>query len=1006
MKSKILRLMAVGLTLAMVLSLTAIMAVPVAAGENEWSSPDQPAKEGSAGDWLWDSTITEGPGPMAMAIDGTLWVFAEVEINTVAEYHLFSSSDGREWDKSDYHKDVDGGIVVDIAVSSLDADTLYVTDGSLVYYTKDGGGKWEEVGDASLITALGGAATGFITSVDVSYDDDEAPYVFIGTTDSAALWGGSVFYICQSGYPAQWTDLRIDLATYAVAASPEFADTGEIFAVSSNGTDTHAYSNVNGEVGGWDVLAELLDDDDAAMPTAAASRICFPDDFDDDNYEFFVGIDDGDYGGSVYRVDDDHAYCLGKEDSDIKDKDIVSLDIVGSYGDTMLIAGTWGGDATGTDNKVIVSLDDGDSWDDASKEPSGDGATWVVFDPDFADNGTAYVACDGLEGAVSLTLDEGDLWNQISMICTAIDAVDSLSFSRNWATDETWFLLTSDTDESTDSLWRYDGSNWERVFVSTLTTPDLGAISKVQVSVQFPTDETVCVVESGPSPIIYRSTDGGTDWDDLSNNPDELNAWIVISSDTIVAGGDGEVYYTNNHGRRAWETEIVDDLGVATAFSMSPNFGVDDTLLLGDIAGQVFISEDIGESWDQVGDDLETTAATIVAFDIGYGSNGTIYAASGDEVNRCVIDTDDEWGDQEWKEFTTALTDLDMGTASGLVCSADGTLYAVDGTTANATAGVGGVWRALNPTESTLGNVQFELVGGGFELDDGAELTGLRVTYGSNILWCLDSAVTHEVWQYEDMLATEVVLDTPWSNSGLTATDEVTLKWNELTGADFYELRYTDDVEWKENVAILKSTDDLDETFKWIDGLDDGTKYYWKVRVQQDEPLLSRWSKVWNFTTALDKVAVPVTWEPENGAQGVIIRPSFGWTAVGGASSYNLELADNPDFTGATKATTSINSWVADTDLSYNTTYYWRVKALKDSIVLSGWRSGAFVTMSKPAAPVEVTPAPPAPQITIPAPQVILPAAVTPMWVWAIIAIGAALVIAVIVLIIRTRRAL
>ena len=995
MKSKILRLMAVGLTLAMVLSLTAIMAVPAAAGENEWSSPAQPDKEGSSGDWLWDSTITDGPGPLAMAIDGTLWVYAEIDVDGSDEKHLFSSSDGRDWDKSDYFKDIESDTaVVDIACSSIDADTLYATDSNLVYYTKDGGDKWEEVGDASLITAIG-ADSGDITSIDVAYDDDEAPYVFIGTNGGP----GSVYYICQSGYPAEWTDLAITLDTYAVAASPEFADSGEIFAVSDNGTGTVAYSNINGEVGGWDVLAELLDADDASMTPTEASRICFPDDFDEDNYEFFVGIC-ANVTGSVHRVDDEHAYNLGAEDTDI-DLDIMSLDIVGGYGDTMLIAGA----VAATDDKVIVSLDDGDSWDDPDKEPSGSGDTWVVFDPDFADNGTAFVASEGVEGAVSLTLDESVLYNQISMVSSNITAVDSLSFSRNWATDETWFLLTSDNVTNNDSLWRNDGDNWERVFVSTLTTPELGPIDKVQTSIQFPTDETVCVALSGAAPIIYRSTDGGTDWDDMSSNPDDLYAWIVISTDNIVAAGTGEVYWTDNHGRRAWETEDVDDLATATAFSMSPNFGVDDTLLLGDNAGQVFISEDIGETWDQVGDELDAATTTIVAFDIGYGSNGTIYAASGDEVDRCVIDTDEEWGDQEWDEFTNAKTDLAMGTARGLVCSADGTLYATDNTTANETAG-GGVWRALNPTESTLGDVQFELVGGEFELDDGAQLSGLRVTYGSNILWCLDTAVTNEVWQYEDILATEVVLDEPWSNSGLTDTDEATLKWNELTGADYYELRYSDDVEWKEHVVIVDYANDLDETFKWVEDLDDGTKYYWKVRVQQDEPLLSRWSKIWNFTTALDKVAVPVTWEPENGAQGVIIRPSFGWTAVGGATSYELELADNPDFTGATKATTSINSWVADTDLSYNTTYYWRVKALKDSLVLSGWRSGAFVTMSKAAAPVEVTPAPPAPQITIPAPQVILPAAVTPMWVWAIIGIGAALVIAVIVLIVRTRRAL
>ena len=45
--------------------------------------------------------------------------------------------------------------------------------------------------------------------------------------------------------------------------------------------------------------------------------------------------------------------------------------------------------------------------------------------------------------------------------------------------------------------------------------------------------------------------------------------------------------------------------------------------------------------------------------------------------------------------------------------------------------------------------------------------------------------------------------------------------------------------------------------------------------------------------------------------------------------------------------------------------------------------------------------APPAPEIIV---EPVLPIAPTPVWVWAIIGIGAALVIAVIVLIIRTRR--
>jgi len=264
----------------------------------------------------------------------------------------------------------------------------------------------------------------------------------------------------------------------------------------------------------------------------------------------------------------------------------------------------------------------------------------------------------------------------------------------------------------------------------------------VKVSPEFSTDETVYVVGVGPSPVFYRSTDGGNDWDALSNQaPDILLVWQVVDSDTVLAAAPGHVYYTTNHGRRAWEDEGVDDLSLATCFSTSPNFASDDTILLGDNNGQIFISEDIGESWDQVGSALTPAVLTDVTFDVNYGTNDTIYAASGNEVARCVIDTDDSWADQEWKEFTTAKTELDMGFASGLKCSADGTLYAVDIIAANVTGG-GGVWRTLNPT-ADMGDVVFELVGGEFGLDDGVNLGSLQLTAGSNTLWSMNLSLIH-----------------------------------------------------------------------------------------------------------------------------------------------------------------------------------------------------------------------------------------------------------------------
>ena len=106
MKSKFFKIMGAGLILVMALSLTISMALPVSAGENEWSSPAVPAKEGSDGDWLWSSNITAGPGPLAKAIDGTLYCYADP---TGTSHTLFKSADGgNSWEYTDYDQAIAG----------------------------------------------------------------------------------------------------------------------------------------------------------------------------------------------------------------------------------------------------------------------------------------------------------------------------------------------------------------------------------------------------------------------------------------------------------------------------------------------------------------------------------------------------------------------------------------------------------------------------------------------------------------------------------------------------------------------------------------------------------------------------------------------------------------------------------------------------------------------------------------------------------------------------------
>jgi hypothetical protein len=568
------------------------------------------------------------------------------------------------------------------------------------------------------------------------------------------------------------------------------------------------------------------------------------------------------------------------------------------------------------------------------------------------------------------------------------------------------FFVSSNGTTGTDSLWRHMGGEWERIFVSTLSEPALGNISLVQLSPGFADDETVYVALRGSSPKIYRSTDKGNDWDSLTRNPTELYTWLVVDEEIVFAGGNGAVYYTENHGRREWEKESVTGLATAISFAMSPGFTSDESLLVGDNTGGVFLSEDMGDSWDQLEDDLAGNGNTYVMFDMGYATRDasgylTIYAASGDMAARCIIDTDEDWEDQEWKEFT----DISVGEASGLRVGVNGELYVCDRTPVDL-GEEGGVWRTINSRESDIDDVFFELVQE--ELKGDEELYTFYITEGSLDLWALNDqdGAQNDIWTWEDYLVEEAELDTPWSNTGLDDTSEVTLMWKDLENsagdesADEYELRYGKDDAF--DVKTIKVTD-IDDTDYFVDGLDAGTVYYWKVRATA--PYRSPWSRVWNFTTKLARPAEPEASIPEPGAQNVILQPSFYWNRVSNATGYEIQVATDTAFTNlVAEATVDVNSWVCDTRLNYSTGYYWRVRALKDDLVVSGWKVASFTTMEKakePPPPVEITPAPPAPEIIV---EPVLPVQPTPMWVWAIIGIGAALVIAVIVLIIRTRR--
>jgi len=132
------------------------------------------------------------------------------------------------------------------------------------------------------------------------------------------------------------------------------------------------------------------------------------------------------------------------------------------------------------------------------------------------------------------------------------------------------------------------------------------------------------------------------------------------------------------------------------------------------------------------------------------------------------------------------------------------------------------------------------------------------------------------------------------------------------------------------------------------------------------------------------------------------INPVFNWGALKWATSYKFQLASDAAFSDTLVDATlgNVTSYAYTEGLDYEGTYYWRVKGIS-ATSSTDWSAGTgFTTMAEPEPPVVVEETQP-PQIVIPPAET---TEITPSWIYAIIAVGAILVIAVIVLIVRTRR--
>lgn len=368
----------------------------------------------------------------------------------------------------------------------------------------------------------------------------------------------------------------------------------------------------------------------------------------------------------------------------------------------------------------------------------------IVFSPAFATDGIVFVVwANSPAGGIWKSTDGGVTWRpeQKIAIHPSNGRVISLAFSPNFAADRTlmasvpsyWdgsILWSGGTYRSTDG-----GDHWSEVAVDL--TSCLGRVWKLAFSPTFASDKTVYAMGEDSSDLdnyrVYRSTNGGSQWECLPVQPQAGNIFDIAlspafaSDHTVLLGTKGKGLMRSTNGGASWQTVAWNGSGVLYAY-FSPNYAQDRMIgvaLRGawyyhDGPGGNFFSDDGGATWRSA--NIYPAPVQALALSNTYASDRSLWASLGAYRGNICRSTDagDTWRTQIGHfVFDLAFNSLAAFRPAG----GDATVFATSPT--SPIVG-GGVW------VSTDGGVSYQKTSG--------------PTFGNQVVISPDYASDHTVW--------------------------------------------------------------------------------------------------------------------------------------------------------------------------------------------------------------------------------------------------------------------
>jgi len=621
----------------------------------------------------------------------------------------------------------------------------------------------------------------------------------------------------------------------------------------------------------------------------------------------------------------------------------------------------------------------------------------------------------GLGGAISKSLDYGVTWNDYTLINQKLDNYDDILPS---ADGSVWYVAIRGSLLS--SIYRM--SPMQRV----LCVADSGNTTDFMLH-GIDSDANVVYAADKDNATIYYSADGGVSrWQQRTNVPNNIADLAVESQNVIYFGYGSSVYKSINNGF-TWNSPV-NSLVSGNIFNLI-SIG-ENKLVASSSSGSVVYSTDGGATWTKTGPGLTSKPMYIAAS--GLAAGDYIFAAPNDtnDVYRCILGPSNP--PLEFKDMNVASTSAGLNRGVALK---SGVLYAVSVIDNYPTSNVTYLNSTLVPTIAgthTPESWRTEFCSSDYNTTGlvlGRLPSALKVSTatGKIVLWAVSTlANSNSARYFDDTLAAVGPTLTGPANKSIIQTNSVTgypmslnLMWSRPSLATGYTVEIALDSSFVSKIGLpnsgnFSSSDtSLAMVLSGSSAFNPGSTYYWRVRAYL--PITSAWSETRSITMQPLAAAVPGISSPANGSTIKSVTPAFSWTPVTSCTKYEFQLSVGPVFATSIFSDTpaSAGSVLPDTTkLEKGKQYFWRVRALEP--VAGDWSTIANFTVA-----MDETTVPPVTITSVPAPTFTIPAApapttvtltpapveeIAPTYIWAIIIIGAILVIAVIVLIVRTRR--